>query len=386
MVAEYGYDPYGKPIIESITQSGNNAIRQFSFPLRFQSKYYDSETGLYYFGYRYYDPASCKWLCRDPLQEQGGINLTAYCNGDPVNKFDPLGLAVGDEWDPRTQGTRIIGFGIGLWGQVEGCYQMGRHPIETAKGMATALWHPIETYEGIKQMVDEELNKAGASTTEMLLLEGRVTAEIATMFIGVGEVAALAKGGKIANALNKARLAARTSIAAKLSKSRALTTMANVTSKVVSGVDNQVSSVVRLSTSLTGVGATVKMTDNILLSGEGAVGIYDDLIALGSKGDNLTPHHIPSAKHMASQGVSRGDGVSIMMEQPFPGVGGRHRRTFNYGTSADVGMASRDALAAGIRDVRGIYMQDDLYTPYIRQQLQEMIRQNKNLYPSVFSK
>ena len=86
------------------------------------------------------------------------------------------------------------------------------------------------------------------------------------------------------------------------------------------------------------------------------------------------------------QGVARGNGVSIMMEQPVPGVGGRHRLTFNYGTSAGVGMTARAALAAGIRDVRTIYMHDELYTPYIRQQLQEVIRQNQSLYPSVFSK
>ena len=100
VVAEYGYDPYGKPVIEAFP---NSSIPAFAhFPIRFQSKYYDTETGLYYFGYRYYDPASCKWLCRDPLQEQGGINLTAYCNGDPVNKFDPSGLAVGDLLDLET--------------------------------------------------------------------------------------------------------------------------------------------------------------------------------------------------------------------------------------------------------------------------------------------
>jgi RHS repeat-associated protein len=91
VAAEYDYDPFGKPISEAFP---NSRIPEFAhFPFRFQSKYYDAETGLYYFGYRYYDPASCKWLCRDPLQEQGGINLTAYCSNDPVNKIDPLGLA-----------------------------------------------------------------------------------------------------------------------------------------------------------------------------------------------------------------------------------------------------------------------------------------------------
>jgi RHS repeat-associated protein len=91
VAAEFDYDPFGKPISEAFA---NSSIPEFAhFPFRFQSKYYDAETGLYYFGYRYYDPASCKWLCRDPLQEQGGINLTAYCSNDPVNKVDPLGLA-----------------------------------------------------------------------------------------------------------------------------------------------------------------------------------------------------------------------------------------------------------------------------------------------------
>lgn len=79
---------------------------------------------------------------------------------------------------------------------------------------------------------------------------------------------------------------------------------------------------------------------------------------------------------MEGQGVSRGEGVSITMEHPVPGVGGRHRATFTFGTTADFDMDSRDALAAGIRDARNIYMQDGLYTPYIRQQLREVIPQS----------
>ncbi|ENT6808092.1 polymorphic toxin type 33 domain-containing protein [Vibrio vulnificus] len=32
-----------------------------------------------------------RWLNRDPLQEQGGINLYAYVNGDPLGYVDPDG-------------------------------------------------------------------------------------------------------------------------------------------------------------------------------------------------------------------------------------------------------------------------------------------------------
>jgi len=87
VVAEYEYDPYGVLLAES-------GAKKDSCPLRFMSKYWDAETGLYYFGFRYFDPAATKWLTPDPLQEEGGLNLTAFCRNDPVNKTDPSGLSV----------------------------------------------------------------------------------------------------------------------------------------------------------------------------------------------------------------------------------------------------------------------------------------------------
>jgi hypothetical protein len=123
-----------------------------------------------------------------------------------------------------------------------------------------------------------------------------------------------------------------------------------------------------------------------LLQGEGQVAPYKVLQAAGTKGDNITPHHIPSANHMAQHGVSKREGISINMEQPSPGVGGRHRQTFTYGTKADVDMSSRDALATGVRDARRIYQQDGLYDAYIRRQLQELIRQNQTSHPEIFRK
>lgn len=89
VVAEYEYDPFGVLLFKSGAKAG-------LCPFRFTSKYYDSEIGLYYFGYRYYDPATTKWLTLDPLGEEGGINLTAYVDNDPVNKADGLGLAADD--------------------------------------------------------------------------------------------------------------------------------------------------------------------------------------------------------------------------------------------------------------------------------------------------
>ena len=121
-----------------------------------------------------------------------------------------------------------------------------------------------------------------------------------------------------------------------------------------------------------------------LLPTEGNVATFRVLQRAGSKGDNITPHHIPSANHMARQGVKKGDGISINMEQPR--TGGRHRRTFTYGNQADANMSSRNALAAGVRDARRIYQQDGLYNSNIRGQLQTLINQNKSTYPHIFNK
>jgi RHS repeat-associated protein len=55
--------------------------------------YQDAETGLVLFGQRYYDPALGSWLTRDPIAEDGGINLYSYVRGNPTNDADSSGLA-----------------------------------------------------------------------------------------------------------------------------------------------------------------------------------------------------------------------------------------------------------------------------------------------------
>jgi RHS repeat-associated protein len=54
---------------------------------------YDSETGLYQVGARYYSPTLGRFLQTDPIGTSGGNNLYAYVNNDPVNLADPTGLS-----------------------------------------------------------------------------------------------------------------------------------------------------------------------------------------------------------------------------------------------------------------------------------------------------
>jgi len=49
------------------------------------------DTGLYYYGYRYYDPVTGRWPSRDPIQERGGLNLYGFVGNSGVVRFDVLG-------------------------------------------------------------------------------------------------------------------------------------------------------------------------------------------------------------------------------------------------------------------------------------------------------
>jgi RHS repeat-associated protein len=63
-----------------------------SNPFRFSTKYQDTETGLLYYGYRYYAPSTGRWLSRDPMGERGGANLYVHNLNDAVNGVDAVGM------------------------------------------------------------------------------------------------------------------------------------------------------------------------------------------------------------------------------------------------------------------------------------------------------
>ena len=47
-----------------------------------------------YYGYKWYDPVTGRWPSRDPIGEEGGINLYGFVGNDGVNWVDMLGLFV----------------------------------------------------------------------------------------------------------------------------------------------------------------------------------------------------------------------------------------------------------------------------------------------------
>ncbi|RBP40370.1 RHS repeat-associated protein [Roseimicrobium gellanilyticum] len=91
IVAQYKYDAFGR-----VNESSGPMVNDFQ--CQFSCKVRDRETGLSYFGYRYYSSELGRWLNRDPIEEQGGFNLYGMVGNDPVNEVDVLGLAW---YDPK---------------------------------------------------------------------------------------------------------------------------------------------------------------------------------------------------------------------------------------------------------------------------------------------
>lgn len=63
-------------------------------PFRYTGREFDTETGIYYYRARYFDPGSGRFISEDPIRfgGDGGPNFYAYVNNDPTDFVDPLGL------------------------------------------------------------------------------------------------------------------------------------------------------------------------------------------------------------------------------------------------------------------------------------------------------
>ena len=107
--AEYRYNAWGE-----VEETENSAWLGKINPLRYRGYYYDSETGFYYVSSRYYDCENRRFLNSDTTDvltlsptSLTDKNLYAYCNNNPINNIDPLGL-----WTISISGTLSAMFGL----------------------------------------------------------------------------------------------------------------------------------------------------------------------------------------------------------------------------------------------------------------------------------
>ena len=88
----YTYDAFGEVSFHDLNFDDQNES-SIDWNYLFHGEFQDNETGMYNYGYRYYDSRIGRWPSRDPIEESGGVNLYRVVENDSVNKLDSHGLA-----------------------------------------------------------------------------------------------------------------------------------------------------------------------------------------------------------------------------------------------------------------------------------------------------
>ena len=122
VVESYTYDAWG---VTTIKNAGGEVINSSAYGNRymFQGREYSTVTGLYNFRARWYAPTIGRWLSKDPIGLEGGLNLYVFCGNDPLNYMDPFGcleaISAYNDWGK----IAVAGFdqgGVGGYAQAAG--------------------------------------------------------------------------------------------------------------------------------------------------------------------------------------------------------------------------------------------------------------------------
>ena len=108
----YEYGPFG----ELIRTTGDPIA--FENPFRFSTKYVDIESEHLNYGHRLCNPTTGRWLSKDPIEEDGGLNLYGFVLNNPINAYDILGLSDDNEWlNQQLKMVARYGVGYGTFAQ-----------------------------------------------------------------------------------------------------------------------------------------------------------------------------------------------------------------------------------------------------------------------------
>jgi len=168
------YFPYGETWIEEGGSYGGNTPGY-----KFTGKELDPETGLYYFGARYYEPKLSKWISADPILgdylsvkgTSGGLimpvnfALYTYAHLNPVKLVDPNGESVfAFEFDKSSQyGTVAL-----IWNGwlPDGVFRINSR-ADNGSGIASGVYsykvgtHPIDGGKSNRYFTDHGNATAG---------------------------------------------------------------------------------------------------------------------------------------------------------------------------------------------------------------------------------
>ena len=157
---------------------------------------------LYLTRYRLYAASLQRFLSPDPMGLAGGLNLYAYAEGDPLTYIDPLGLCgeSGNYWETGSylgdMGQFYAGYGDAIAGTVGGIYNMVRHPIRTAQGLAGAIAHPAQTAKAVADGIAETWSSGNRGQGQIVGNALIIAATIAAPYAKAGGVTKASTGAK----------------------------------------------------------------------------------------------------------------------------------------------------------------------------------------------
>jgi len=148
LAAAYEYSPFGETLRDQCFDS-----TVASNPIRFSSRYSDGESGLIYYGARYYDPSNGRFIGRDPIEEAGGLNLFGFCANDGLNSVDVGGMGPGDpppvdSKNPNGNGPEdpVIGDGATVYDSAIGGSVFIHNGNEVLKAHVDTTFNPVKVH------------------------------------------------------------------------------------------------------------------------------------------------------------------------------------------------------------------------------------------------
>ncbi len=110
-------------------------------PWRYSGKRIDDETGLVYFGKRYYDPNLGRWITKDPLGTPEGPNRYAYLKNDPMSHVDQYGL------------YSFSDFAGSFWNAIQSFGSSASHTINTFKHHVSFIEYIRPHFDKVAQQI-----------------------------------------------------------------------------------------------------------------------------------------------------------------------------------------------------------------------------------------
>ena len=168
IAASYEYSPYGEPIRET-------GLLARQMPFRFSTKFWDEESGLIYYNYRFYSPTLGKWISRDMTGENGGVNLSVFLANSPLNTID-------------TDGNRPF------WAEMLCTFEVILKTATMDDSMLNAMKVGLEQMPKAQQIAKDAqatraaVERAGASGGPLGEAEGIAASIVATEFLTSGAI------------------------------------------------------------------------------------------------------------------------------------------------------------------------------------------------------